>query len=105
MVETLARFFGGDDELHGHLQATLPTMARSMLVGLAVVVMAALRFTHLGILWVEEAYPMAAAQQLLRGRVLYRDVWFDKPPASPGFTPCGARKANSRCACLVLPLC
>jgi hypothetical protein len=56
-------------------------MARSIVVGLAVVVMAALRFTHLGILWVEEAYPMAAAQQLLRGRVLYRDLWFDKPPA------------------------
>lgn len=60
-------------------------MARSVWVALAVAVMAALRFAHLGILWVEEAYPMAAAQQLLRGRVLYRDVWFDKPPAFAWF--------------------
>jgi hypothetical protein len=43
--------------------------------------MAALRFAHLGILWVEEGYPMAAAQQMRRGLLLYRDVWFDKPPA------------------------
>lgn len=60
-------------------------MARSIWVALAVASMAALRFAHLGILWVEEAYPMAAAQQLLRGRVLYRDVWFDKPPAFAWF--------------------
>jgi len=29
---------------------------------------------------VEEAYPTAAAIQLLDGKSLYRDVWFDKPP-------------------------
>jgi hypothetical protein len=29
---------------------------------------------------VEEAYPTAAAIQLLHGKTLYRDVWFDKPP-------------------------
>ncbi|HEX4593195.1 MAG TPA: hypothetical protein VH157_02915 [Bryobacteraceae bacterium] len=28
----------------------------------------------------EEAYPTAAAIQLLNGKSLYRDVWFDKPP-------------------------
>lgn len=38
------------------------------------------RWCHRDILWVDEAYPMAAAVQLLDGRVLYRDVWFDKPP-------------------------
>ena len=31
-------------------------------------------------MWVEEAYPTAAAIQLLDGKLLYRDVWFDKPP-------------------------
>ena len=31
-------------------------------------------------LWVEESYGLAAAQQLLAGRALYRDIWFDKPP-------------------------
>jgi hypothetical protein len=32
---------------------------------------------------VEEGYPTAAAVQLLDGKALYRDVWFDKPPGSP----------------------
>lgn len=40
------------------------------------------RLCHAGIVWVEEAYPTAAAIQLLYGKALYRDVWFDKPPLS-----------------------
>lgn len=43
----------------------------------------ALRLCHAGVLWVEEAYPTAAALEMLRGRVLYRDLWFDKPPLFP----------------------
>jgi hypothetical protein len=47
----------------------------------AVVLLAALiRFAHIDLLWIEEAYPMAAAAEVLRGKVLYRDIWFDKPP-------------------------
>ncbi len=40
----------------------------------------AARLCHSGIVWVEEAYPAAAAIQILNGKMLYRDVWFDKPP-------------------------
>jgi hypothetical protein len=40
------------------------------------------RLCHSGIVWVEEAYPAAAAIQILDGKSLYRDVWFDKPPLS-----------------------
>jgi len=40
------------------------------------------RLCHSGIVWVEEAYPTAAAIQILSGKMLYRDVWFDKPPLS-----------------------
>ena len=40
----------------------------------------ATRLCHTGILWVEEAYPTAAAIQIMDGKSLYRDVWFDKPP-------------------------
>jgi hypothetical protein len=40
----------------------------------------AARLCHIGIVWVEEAYPTAAAIQLLDGKLLYRDIWFDKPP-------------------------
>lgn len=60
-------------------------MARRIGIAFAVLAIAALRFAHLPILWVEEAYPMAAAQQLLQGRALYRDIWFDKPPAFAWF--------------------
>jgi len=52
----------------------------------------ALRLCHAGIVWVEEAYPTAAAIQLLDGKALYHDVWFDKPPLSAFlYTLWGAR--------------
>ena len=43
----------------------------------------AARLCHVEILWAEETLPLAAAQQMRAGKVLYRDVWFDKPPAAP----------------------
>lgn len=41
------------------------------------------RLCHSGIVWVEEAYPATAAIQILNGKWLYRDFWFDKPPLTP----------------------
>jgi hypothetical protein len=38
---------------------------------------------HSGVLWGEEDLPLAAALRMLHGGVLYRDVWFDKPPLVP----------------------
>src|ERR1035438_9403276 len=38
---------------------------------------------HVDILWAEETLPLAAAQQMCAGQVLYRDIWFDKPPFAP----------------------
>jgi hypothetical protein len=46
-------------------------------------VLVAAHLCHVGILWEGDSYPLAAAQQLARGKVLYRDVWFDKPPLLP----------------------
>src|SRR5580700_8089937 len=43
-------------------------------------VVLAARLCHLDILWAEETLPLAAASQMERGKVLYRDLWFDKPP-------------------------
>lgn len=40
----------------------------------------ATRLAHVHVLWVEEGYPLAAAREILAGKTLYRDVWFDKPP-------------------------
>jgi len=38
---------------------------------------------HSGVLWGEEDLPLAAASRMLHGGVLYRDIWFDKPPLLP----------------------
>jgi hypothetical protein len=38
------------------------------------------RFCHSSVLWADDNLPLAAAMEVLRGKVLYRDVWFDKPP-------------------------
>ncbi len=44
------------------------------------VLLLASRLAHLNIVWVEEAYPAAAAIQMIdSGKTLYRDIWFDKP--------------------------
>jgi hypothetical protein len=40
----------------------------------------ACRILQTNVLWVEEAYPSAAAIQIAFGKVPYRDFWFDKPP-------------------------
>jgi hypothetical protein len=53
--------------------------ARVFLPTLFALVLAA-RLCHLDILWAEETLPLAAARQMAHGKVLYRDLWFDKPP-------------------------
>lgn len=58
--------------------------SRTVLALLFSAVLAA-RLTHSGIVWVEECYPLAAALQIMGGRTLYRDIWFDKPPVAAYF--------------------
>ncbi len=41
------------------------------------------RLCHVSILWEGDSYPLAAAAQMARGKMLYRDIWFDKPPLLP----------------------
>ena len=54
-------------------------MTRWTLAAIFAVLLAS-RLAHVNIVWVEEAYPAAAAVQMLdSGKVLYRDIWFDKP--------------------------
>jgi hypothetical protein len=43
-------------------------------------VLFAAHLRHAGVLWEGDDLPLAAALQMLRGSVLYRDIWFDKPP-------------------------
>jgi 4-amino-4-deoxy-L-arabinose transferase-like glycosyltransferase len=40
----------------------------------------ALRLCHAHILWADEDYHLAAGIQTLGGKLLYRDLWYDKPP-------------------------
>jgi hypothetical protein len=40
----------------------------------------ALRLCHVRILWADEDYHIAAGIQILDGKLLYRDFWYDKPP-------------------------
>jgi len=45
----------------------------------------AARMCHTGILWEGDAYPLAAAGQMLFGKTIYQGIWFDKPPLLPVF--------------------
>ena len=40
----------------------------------------AARLCHTRVLWADDNLPLAAAIEVARGKTLYRDVWFDKPP-------------------------
>jgi len=50
-----------------------------------VVILASLRLAHINLLWADEDYHLAAAMQIVRGRVPYRDFWYDKPPLAALF--------------------
>jgi hypothetical protein len=54
-------------------------------VALAALLVAA-RLCHVGILWEGDGYPLAAAGQMLHGKALYREIWFDKPPLAAAFS-------------------
>jgi hypothetical protein len=43
-------------------------------------IIVAARLCHTSVLWADDNLPLAAAMELARGKTLYRDVWFDKPP-------------------------
>ncbi|MEI9813974.1 MAG: glycosyltransferase family 39 protein [Acidobacteriota bacterium] len=43
------------------------------------------RAAHVNILWADEDYHLAVAIQALHGKMLYRDVWYDKPPLNALF--------------------
>jgi len=41
------------------------------------------RMCHVSILWEGDTLPLATAEQMAAGKVVYRDVWYDKPPLVP----------------------
>ncbi len=50
--------------------------------GLLFMALLAARLCHVEILWADEDYHQAAAIQILHGKMLYRDIWYDKPPVN-----------------------
>lgn len=54
-------------------------------MGVAIAVLLCLRFAHVHLLWADEDYHLAAAIQILHGKLPYRDFWYDKPPLSAVF--------------------
>jgi hypothetical protein len=55
-------------------------MRRGAILALIAAVVIATRLCHSSVLWADDNLPLAAAMQVARGKTLYRDVWFDKPP-------------------------
>lgn len=55
-------------------------MRRGLIFGLIAAVVITARLCHSSVLWADDNLPLAAAIEVARGKVLYRDVWFDKPP-------------------------
>lgn len=47
-----------------------------------VVALSCFRLVHVPLLWADEDYHLAAAIQILHGKIPYRDFWYDKPPLS-----------------------
>lgn len=52
----------------------------ALLFAALLAILLASRLCHTDILWADEDYHQAAALQVLHGKVLYRDLWYDKPP-------------------------
>jgi len=63
--------------------ATVKSLSTRTLFALIFAALLAAHLCHSGVLWAEEGLPLAAADQLLFGKTLYRDIWFDKPPLLP----------------------
>lgn len=65
--------------------AASPFLRRRWVALCAIAAFACLRFCHIRLLWADEDYHLAAAINLLHGKVMYRDFWYDKPPLSALF--------------------
>jgi hypothetical protein len=55
---------------------------KQFVTALAVLLFASLRLCHIHLLWSDEDYHLAAALNILHGKLPYRDFWYDKPPLS-----------------------
>ncbi len=66
--------------MEGALALSQPATRKKYAYASLTVALACLRFCHLNLLWADEDYHIAAAINVLHGRIPYRDFWYDKPP-------------------------
>ena len=74
--------FNLEEGPYPHFQTETPSSPpRALLfwVGLTLAILVS-RLANINVLWTDEDYHLAAAIQLLHGKALYRDLWYDKPP-------------------------
>jgi len=55
-------------------------MRAGVLFGFLAAMIVVAHLCHSSVLWADDNLPLAAAMEVARGKTLYRDVWFDKPP-------------------------
>jgi hypothetical protein len=65
------------------LSNILRVLRRILFFSAIFAVLLSAHLAHSGVLWAEEDLPLAVALQIKHGAVIYRDVWFDKPPLVP----------------------
>src|SRR5580698_4489840 len=53
---------------------------RNQVLASLFLILLATRLCHFDILWTDGDYHLAAGMQVLQGKALYRDLWYDKPP-------------------------
>jgi hypothetical protein len=63
----------------GHRHNTEVRRTTFILLLLAICVVT--RVFYFGFVWADEGLWFTVAQEMLRGKALYREIWFDKPPA------------------------
>lgn len=65
------------------METPFPRLSRAaVMMGALVVALSCFRLAHVHLLWADEDYHLAAAIQILNGKIPYRDFWYDKPPLS-----------------------
>jgi hypothetical protein len=62
--------------------STRPSVNSAVVLAGVIIALAAVRLCHVNLLWSDEDYHLAAALQILNGKLPYRDFWYDKPPLS-----------------------
>lgn len=72
-------------------RSLLDSRRAGTIAALIVASLSCLRLAHSHLLWADEDYHLAAALQIVHGRVPYKDFWYDKPPLTAlYYLLCGA---------------